>query len=63
MPEAKGLAIDMFQLKGMSDGRGRRRRTESSATTSSPNTITYDFTQEKLAWVPSEFDPPGHSHQ
>ncbi|MCE9532676.1 MAG: PDZ domain-containing protein [Planctomycetes bacterium] len=60
IPEAKGIAIDMFQLKGMNAmgvagvelhgvlGYGILARYR----------IQYDFTQDKLLWTPLKFDPP-----
>lgn len=60
LPEAKGLSIDMFQLKGMNSlgVAGVELHGVLGYNILAKYRITYDFTQEKLIWVPLKFDPP-----
>ncbi len=60
IPEAKGLAIDMFQLKGMNamGVAGVELHGVIGYNILAKYRITYDFTKDKLAWTPVKFDPP-----
>jgi hypothetical protein len=60
MPEAKGLAIDMFQLKGMNSMgvAGVELHGVLGYNILARYRIQYDFTQDKLVWTPLKFEPP-----
>jgi len=60
LPEAKGLAIDMFQLKGMNalGVAGVELHGVIGYNVLARYRIQYDFTQDKLVWTPLKFEPP-----
>jgi serine protease DegQ len=60
IPEAKGIAMDMFQLKGMNAMgiAGVELHGVIGYNTLAKFRIQYDFTQDKLIWTPLKFDPP-----
>jgi serine protease DegQ len=60
VPEAKALAIDMFQLRGMNamGVAGVELHGVIGYNMLAKFRITYDFTQDKLVWTPVKFDPP-----
>ena len=60
LPEAKALAVDMFQLKGMNamGVAGVELHGVIGYNILAKYRITYDFTQDKLVWVPLKFEPP-----
>jgi hypothetical protein len=60
IPEAKGLAMDMFQLKGMNAMgiAGVELHGVIGYNTLAKFRIQYDFTEDKLIWTPLKYDPP-----
>jgi membrane-associated protease RseP (regulator of RpoE activity) len=60
LTDAKALAIDMFQLKGMNamGVAGVELHGVIGYNILAKYRITYDFTKDKLVWVPLKFDPP-----
>ena len=60
VPDAKALSIDMFQLKGMNamGVAGVELHGVIGYNILAKFRITYDFTQDKLVWVPVKFEPP-----
>jgi len=60
LPEAKGLAIDMFQLKGMNamGVAGVELHGVLGYNILAQYRIQYDFTQDRLLWTPLKFSPP-----
>ena len=60
VPDAKGIAMDMFQLKGMNSMgvAGVELHGVLGYTMLAKFRIQYDFTQDKLIWTPLKFDPP-----
>jgi serine protease DegQ len=60
LPEAKGLALDMFQLKGMNSMgvAGVELHGVLGYGILAKYRIQYDFTSDKLVWSPLKFDPP-----
>jgi hypothetical protein len=60
VPDAKGLAIDMFQLKGMNalGVAGVELHGVIGYNVLAKFRIQYDFTADKLVWTPLKFDPP-----
>lgn len=60
LPEAKGLAIDMFQLKGMNamGVAGVELHGVLGYNILARYRIQYDFTQDALVFEPLKFDPP-----
>jgi len=60
LPEAKGLAIDMFQLKGMNamGVAGVELHGVLGYNILARYRIQYDFTQDRLVWTPLKFEPP-----
>ncbi len=60
LPEAKGLALDMFQLKGMNSMgvAGVELHGVLGYNILARYRIQYDFTKDKLVWTPLKFDPP-----
>lgn len=60
LPDAKGIAIDMFQLKGMNalGVAGVELHGVLGYTILAKYRIQYDFTQDHLVWTPLKFDPP-----
>jgi hypothetical protein len=60
IPEAKGIALDMFQLKGMNSMgvAGVELHGVLGYGILAKYRIQYDFTEDKLVWTPLKFDPP-----
>jgi hypothetical protein len=60
LPAAKGLTLDMFQLKGMNSMgvAGVELHGVLGYNILARYRIQYDFTKDKLVWTPLEFDPP-----
>lgn len=60
LADAKGLSVDMFQLKGMNamGVAGVELHGVIGYNILAKFRITYDFTQDKLVWAPVKFDPP-----
>lgn len=60
VPEAKGIAMDMFQLKGMNAMgiAGVELHGVLGYNVLARFRIQYDFTQDKLVWTPLKFNPP-----
>jgi hypothetical protein len=59
IPKAKGIALDMFQLKGMNSMgvAGVELHGVLGYGILAQFRIQYDFTQDKLAWTPLKFEP------
>jgi serine protease DegQ len=60
VPEARGLAADMFQLRGMNAMglAGVELHGVLGYNILARFRIEYDFTSDKLAWTPLKFEPP-----
>ncbi len=60
VPEAKGIALDMFQLKGMNamGFAGVELHGVIGYNILAKFRIQYDFTKDKLVWTPLDFEPP-----
>src|SRR5262249_44927037 len=61
IPEAQGIAMDMFQLKGMNalGIAGVELHGVIGYNILARFRIQYDFTSDKLLWTPLDFEPPG----